>query len=203
MYDHRRATPELMEDVDGRFRLKKKSGSYRWRVNLFNSAGFVHFNNDKPDEYGVILRSGRYNLKKGRQLEKYHYVIRYFEPLYKNDEERTPRYTFDEIQNLLQTWDEETKTGYKTIMLSKLKLSPYNEAFSSPVPLSMIYLGKYRCSYNPSWIVSTRAKITGNPGERGFYTRPSEIQEFNRRLPYSKFQTKVRQRRSPRKRLCA
>jgi hypothetical protein len=176
--------PYLMKDCDGYFLLRAKTKYYRWRVNLFNSAGFVSFKKGKPTAYGVILRLHRYQTKKGRQLRKYSYIVRYFEPPMP-DNGRYRMYTLEEMQNMVQRWDDETLTGIKTIKLTMLKLKQHEDSYSSPVPLDQFYLGQYRCAYNPSWIIATGAKVK----------KLTETEEFNATAAPSEFKPKVKQTR--------
>jgi hypothetical protein len=180
--------PYLMKDCDGYFLLRAKTKYYRWRVNLFNSAGFVSFKKGKSTAYGVILRAGRYQTKKGKQLQKYGYIVRYFEPPMP-DNGRYRIYTLEEMQNMVQRWDDRTQTGIKTVKLASLKLKQQEDSYISPVPLDQIYLGQYRCAYNPSWIVATGAKVG---------KRPAKFEEFNATAAPSNFKPKINQSRKKR-----
>src|SRR5271163_4965152 len=113
--------PYLMKDCDGYFLLRAKTKYYRWRANLFSSAGIVSFKKGKAISYGVILRVGRYQSKKGKQVQKYGYIVRWFEPPMP-DNGRYRMYTLEEMQNMVQRWDDLTQTGMKTTKLAFLKL---------------------------------------------------------------------------------
>jgi hypothetical protein len=176
-----------MIDEEGYFLFRKKTGKYRWATKLFNSAGFVYFEKGEPKAYGVILRVGRYNWKRNRgQLQIYNYVIRYFDP--PNPETtRLRMFTLEEIQDRIRRWDDETLTGYKTVALSKLGLTQYQDSFKSPFPLSWLYLGTYQCKYNPSWFVATGVEVRTVPINK------AEIELFRACASPSEFQVKVRQ----------
>lgn len=142
-------TPVLMKDCEGYFRLHKTTKSYRWRVNLYNSTGWVYFVDGEAVGYGIFLRTGRYSWKLGeRTIPKYRYLLRFFEP---EVEEDLSLYSTEGLEQFFAMWNPETRTGVRQVSLQKLKLSQYEASTASPVPLSDFYLGKYRSYYNPTW----------------------------------------------------
>jgi len=62
-------------------------------------------------------------------------------------------------------WDEQTLTGIKIVSLTKLKLYGKEPGYSSPVPLTDLYLGKYAPRDNPyrfGYGVKRKPKASGH-----------------------------------------
>jgi hypothetical protein len=179
-------TGSFRRDDEGRLIFSTYSfnpGEIRYAVKLYNSKGWIHFEKGEPTSYGVFLRTRRSRggiLHQTFNIHRQSYILRTFAP---NAGDDLRVFTLEDVEMFYALWDEETRTGFRNVPLTKLKLKQWGASTSSPVPLEKFYLGEYRRPENPEY----RESLVKVRQVRKPRTPPPPSKEEKKRLEFEAF----------------
>lgn len=133
-------------DPDGRLIFHTIPQGYEFDLaRFYNHRGWVYFENGEATTYGVIWKTRRRRTRLDKRLDMHHqgYLLYSFAP--DAGISHPAVFSEEQLEAVIQGWNEGTLTGIKVVPLNKLKLNHYGEASTEcRVPLENFYLKSWK-----------------------------------------------------------